>query len=101
MGFFEKLKSGLAKTKDALFKKVDDLFKSFVKVDEDMLEELEELLIMSDVGATSSEEIIERLRDKIRDERIVDPEDCKVALRDILVEMIGEASRCASSRSRA
>ena len=90
MGFFEKLKSGLAKTKDALFKKVDDLFKSFVKVDEDMLEELEELLIMSDVGATSSEEIIERLRDKIRDERIVDPEACKVALREILVDMIGE-----------
>lgn len=90
MGFFEKLKSGLAKTKDALFKKVDDLFKSFVKVDEDMLEELEELLIMSDVGATSSEEIIERLREKIRDERIVEPEDCKAALRDILVEMIGE-----------
>ena len=90
MGFFEKLKSGLAKTKDALFKKVDDLFKSFVKVDEDMLEELEELLIMSDVGATSSEEIIERLREKIRDERIVDQEDCKAALRDILVDMIGE-----------
>ena len=90
MGFFEKLKSGLAKTKDALFKKVDDLFKSFVKVDEDMLEELEELLIMSDVGATSSEEIIERLREKIRDERITDPEDCKVALREILVDMIGE-----------
>ncbi len=90
MGFFEKLKSGLAKTKDALFKKVDDLFKSFVKVDEDMLEELEELLIMSDVGATSSEEIIERLREKIRDERITDPEACKVALRDILVDMIGE-----------
>lgn len=90
MGFFEKLKSGLAKTKDALFKKVDDLFKSFVKVDEDMLEELEELLIMSDVGATSSEEIIERLREKIRDERIVDPEACKVALREILVDMIGE-----------
>lgn len=90
MGFFEKLKSGLAKTKDALFKKVDDLFKSFVKVDEDMLEELEELLIMSDVGATSSEEIIERLREKIRDERITDPEACKAALRDILVEMIGE-----------
>ena len=90
MGFFEKLKSGLAKTKDALFKKVDDLFKSFVKVDEDMLEELEELLIMSDVGATSSEEIIERLREKIRDERITDPEACKVALREILVDMIGE-----------
>lgn len=58
MGFFEKLKEGLTKTKNAIFKQVDNLFKSFVKVDEDMLEELEELLIMADVGAASSEEII-------------------------------------------
>ena len=60
MGFFEKLKEGLTKTKNAIFKQVDNLFKSFVKVDEDMLEELEELLIMADVGAASSEEIISR-----------------------------------------
>ena len=58
MGFFEKLKAGLTKTKNAIFKQVDNLFKSFVRVDEDMLEELEELLIMADVGVNSSEEII-------------------------------------------
>ena len=79
MGFFEKLKEGLTKTKNA-----------FVKVDEDMLEELEELLIMADVGAASSEEIISRLREKIKEDRITDPEECRIALRDILVDMIGE-----------
>ena len=90
MGFFEKLKEGLTKTKNAIFKQVDNLFKSFVKVDEDMLEELEELLIMADVGAASSEEIISRLREKIKEDRITDPEDCRISLRDILVDMIGE-----------
>ena len=90
MGFFDRLKEGLAKTKNALFKQVDNLFKSFVKVDEDMLEELEELLIMADVGAISTEEIIEQLRDRIKDERITEPEDCRVALQEILVGMIGD-----------
>lgn len=90
MGFFEKLKEGLTKTKNAIFKQVDNLFRSFVRVDEDMLEELEELLIMADVGAASSEEIISKLREKIKDERLTDPEQCRVALREILVGMIGE-----------
>jgi len=90
MGFFEKLKAGLAKTKNAIFKQVDNLFKHFVKVDEDLLEELEELLIMADVGVNSTEKIIERLREKIKDERITEPEDCRLALREILVGMIGE-----------
>lgn len=90
MGFFERLKAGLSKTKDGFLKQVDNLFKAFTRVDEDMLEELEELLIMSDVGVSSSEEIIEKLREKIREERISDPEECRLALRDILVEMIGE-----------
>lgn len=90
MGFFDRLKEGLSKTKNSIFKQVDNLFKSFVKVDEDMLEELEELLIMADVGVVSTEAIIESLREKIKDERITDPEDCRAALRDILVGMIGE-----------
>ena len=90
MGFFDRLKEGLAKTKNALFKQVDNLFKSFVKVDEDMLEELEELLIMADVGALSTEEIIEQLRERIKDERITEPEACRLALQDILVGMIGD-----------
>jgi len=90
MGFFDRLKEGLAKTKNALFKQVDNLFKSFVRVDEDMLEELEELLIMADVGALSTEEIIEQLRERIKDERITEPEACRLALQDILVGMIGD-----------
>ncbi len=91
MGFFDRLKQGLSKTKNTLFKQVDNLFKSFVRVDEDLLEELEEILIMADVGVNSTEAIIERLRERIRDERITDPEACRLALVDILVEMIGES----------
>ncbi len=91
MGFFEKLKAGLTKTKESVFGQVNSLFKRFVRVDEDMLEELEELLIMADVGFASSEEIIEKLRERIRDERISDPEAAKAALCSILEEMIGEA----------
>lgn len=90
MSFFQKLKEGLTNTKNSFFGKVDDLFKKFVKVDEELLEELEELLIMADVGAGSTDEIIESLRDKIREDRISDPDDAKDALKEILIEMIGE-----------
>ena len=90
MGFFDKLKAGLSKTKNALFGKLDQLFKSFSKVDEDMLEELEEALISADVGVDASEEIIEKLRDKIKEERIKDPEEAKRALMQILCGMIGD-----------
>ena len=90
MGFFDRLKEGLSKTKNAIFKQVDNLFRSFIKVDEDMLEELEELLIMADVGVNSTELIIERLRERIKDDRITEPEECRVALQEILVGMIGD-----------
>lgn len=90
MGFFDKLKQGLAKTKDSIVAQVDNLFKSFTKVDEDLLEELEELLIMSDVGVNSAEEIIDRLRDEIKSKRISDPELCRDELKAILCDMIGE-----------
>lgn len=90
MGFFDKLKNGLAKTKESVFGQVNNLFKSFVKVDEELLEELEELLIMADVGVASAEEIIEKLRDRIREDRISDADEAKAALRDILKDMIGE-----------
>lgn len=90
MGFFEKLKAGLKKTKDSVFKQVNDIFKNFVSVDEDMLEELEEVLIAADVGVDASEEIIDALRSKIKEERIKDPEDAKQALMGILCDMIGD-----------
>lgn len=90
MGFFEKLKAGLQKTKESIFKQVNDIFKHFVKVDEDMLEELEEILIAADVGIGPTEEIIERLRDTIKEKHISEPNDAKAALMEILREMIGE-----------
>ena len=65
MGFFEKLKSGLAKTKNALFTPIGDLFRGFTKVDEDLLDELEELLIQADIGVGATEEIMDHLRDAV------------------------------------
>ncbi len=90
MGFFDKLKAGLAKTKNALFGRLDQLFRGFSKVDEDMLEELEEVLITADVGVGPTEKIIDGLRGKIRAEKITEPEKVKTALEEILVSMIGD-----------
>lgn len=90
MGFFDKLKSGLAKTKNALFGKVDDLLKSLVRIDEDFLEELEELMITADIGVETTEEILDELRERIRNGRIKDPDDIRAALREIIRELIGE-----------
>ena len=90
MGFFEKLKNGLKKTKNAIFGQVDNLLRNFVRVDEDFLEELEDLLICSDVGATTAEEIIDELREKAKDDRLKSADDVKEALRQILCEKLGE-----------
>lgn len=89
MKFLDKLRAGLTKTKNALVKQVDDLLKSFVKVDEDLLEELEELLICADVGVGATEDIIEKLRDQIKDGRLKEKDQVMDALRGILAEMIG------------
>ena len=91
MSFFEKLKQGLAKTKNAFFGKIDDIFKSFVRIDEDFFEELEELLISADVGVETTEYILDALRDRIREEREKDTERIKEMLFEILREAIGEA----------
>ncbi len=90
MGFLAKLREGLSKTKRAIFGKIDALLKHFVKVDEDLLDELEELLITSDVGVSATEEILDRLREEIKEGRLKEPEQIKGVLRGILQEMIGE-----------
>ena len=87
MGFFDKLKQGLSKTKESFNEKVNSIFKNFRKVDEELLEELEEALIMSDVGMDTSVRIIDELRDKIKSEKIEDPELVKEALRQQIVEV--------------
>ena len=90
MGFLAKLREGLAKTKNAIWGRIDALLKAFVRVDEDLLEELEELLICADVGVNATEEIIEELRARIKDGRLKEKEQIKDVLREILEGMIGE-----------
>ena len=90
MAFLDKLKAGLKKTKDALFGKVHNVLSNFVRVDEDLLDELEELLIEADVGVGATEEIIEELRVRIKDGRIKEKDDVMKALQELLTDMIGE-----------
>ena len=90
MAFLDKLKNGLQKTKNAIFGQIDNVLKSFVKVDEDLLDELEELLITADVGVNATEEILDELRERIKDGRLKEKDDVTSALREILVDMIGE-----------
>ena len=90
MAFFEKLKNGLKKTKSALFDKIDNLLKKFVRIDEDFFDELEELLISSDVGVNTTEQILEALRENVRDNRIKDNSDVKKELNKMILELIGD-----------
>ncbi len=90
MAFLDKLKAGLQKTKNALFAPIDQMLKAFTKVDEDLLEELEEMLICADVGAGATDEIIEKLRDDIKEEKIKDADEVRAFLKNTLKEMIGE-----------
>lgn len=88
MGFFDKLKQGLTKTKTSINEKINNVFKNFRKVDEELLEELEEALIMSDVGMETSVKIIDNLRDKIKTEKIEDADLVKQALREQMEEIL-------------
>ncbi len=82
MGFFDKLKSGLTKTKNSIDEKINNIFSVFRKVDEELLEELEEALIMSDIGIETATEIIENLKTRIKREKLEDAEQVKSALRE-------------------
>lgn len=88
MGFFDKLKSGLGKTKNSLDEKINNVFSVFRKVDEALLEELEEVLIMSDIGVETSVKIIDELRNKIKKEKIEDEESVKRAIKEIIQKIL-------------
>ena len=88
MGFFEKLKRGMNKTKSSFDEKISNVFKSFRRVDEDFLDELEEILIMSDIGVDTSVKIIDSLRNRIKKEKIQDEEDVKKALREEMQKIL-------------
>ena len=87
MGFFDKLKNGLSKTKNSFDEKINNVFSNFRKVDEDLLEELEEALIMSDVGANTSATIINNLRERVKKENIKDEQGVREALRKEIQEI--------------
>ena len=82
MGFFDKLKNGLGKTKQSINEKINDVFANFRKVDEELLEELEEALVMSDIGIETSIKIINELRVRIKKEKIEN------ALRDEMAKLL-------------
>ena len=90
MGFFDKLKQGLGKTKTTFDEKINGVFSSFRKVDEDFLDELEEALIMSDIGMTTAVKIVNNLRKTIKKENLKDEEDVKNALRKEMQEILDE-----------
>ena len=100
MGFFDKLKAGLTKTKKALIAGIDTIFGSYRNVGEELFEELEELLITSDIGAETAMEVLDTLRDKIHDERITEPEKAKEALIEILRDLIGEGEPIAYEKGK-
>ena len=90
MGFFDKLKQGLTKTKNAVFGQINEVVKNFRKVDEEFLEELEEIMICADMGTSTTEKIIEELRDRIKTDNIKNADDVKAVLCDLLRAQVGE-----------
>jgi len=89
---FNKLKEGLTKTRDGLTDKINEVLNLAITIDEDLYEELEEILIISDVGMDTTVDIIERLRSKIRKEKINDPKEVKPALKAVIKDILLEGS---------
>jgi fused signal recognition particle receptor len=90
MGLFGKITAGLKKTRDTLSGAIDSMLTAFQKVDEELFEELEEILIMADMGMTTASYICDQLRAKVKAEKITDPAFVKDALREIIVEILGD-----------
>lgn len=93
MGFFNRIKEGLKKTRDSMMSKIEEVIHSFKKIDEEFFEELLDTLIMSDVGVRTAEKICDELRTKVKKSGESDPEKVKDMLKDIIVEILGEDSQ--------
>lgn len=93
MGFFDKLKNGLNKTKTSFNDKINNVFSNFRKVDEELLEELEEILIMSDIGVNTSVKIISNLRNRIKKEKVEDEESVKQILKEEMKSILDSNSK--------
>jgi fused signal recognition particle receptor len=87
MGFFERLKQSLVKTRNQLAEKIEGIIKFSAKIDEDTLEELEEVLISADIGVSASDKLLSQLREKVRAEKIRSPEELKEALKEEIIKV--------------
>lgn len=92
MGFFEKIKNGLKKTRDSMIHQVETVINSFTKIDEDFFEELEETLILCDIGVQTSTKICDNLRARIKETGEKDPANIKQMMKEIVLEMLGESN---------
>lgn len=92
MGFFSKIKEGLKKTRDGVVGSIDSMLKSFTKIDEELFEELEELLVMGDVGVATAEKICDVLRDKVKSQGITDPDAIMDLLKETVADMLKEGN---------
>lgn len=90
MGFFDKLKEGLSKTRKSITEKIDQVLVSFGKVDDDLFDELEEILVTADLGVDTAVRIIEETKNKVRERKIIDPSKVKELIKESLVEILGE-----------
>ncbi|MCI6497248.1 MAG: signal recognition particle-docking protein FtsY [Anaeromassilibacillus sp.] len=88
MGFFSKIKEGLKKTRDNVVGQIDSMLKSFTKIDDELFEELEELLVMGDVGMSTASKICDQLKEKVKKDGITDPKVIRWMLEDITAEML-------------
>ena len=88
MGFFDKIKNGLKKTRDNISNKINLIINSFTKIDEEFFEELEETMIASDIGVETAQELCEKLRAEVKKRGLKDPSEITQALKDIMTEMI-------------
>lgn len=88
MGFFSKIAQGLTKTRDRLTGAIDSVISSFTKIDDELFEELEETLIMSDIGVATAEKLCDELKNRVKSGRLTDPAMIKDELRDIIAEML-------------
>jgi fused signal recognition particle receptor len=87
-GFFKRLVEGLTKTRDNIVSGIDSIFSGFSKIDEDFYEELEEILIMGDLGVKATENILDSLREKVKEQHIKEPQECKQLLIDSIKEQM-------------
>lgn len=93
MGWLDRLKEGLTKTRDNITEKMEQVFTFNKKIDDDFLEELEEIMIMADMGVKTTSDIIDILKKRIKEQKITETEDVKGILRDIIIEMMGNEKR--------